>query len=231
MKVEIYSDVVCPWCYVGERRFERALADFAGASDVEVVFRPFQLDPEAPTEAVPLAEYMERRYGPRAAGMHGPVDAAAEGEGIRMNWDGALLANTRTAHRLLRLAELEYGAEMQKALMARLFDLHFTRRGDIASAEQLTAEATAVGMDRERVQDYLASGEGAAELEADFADARALGVRAVPTFVFEGKWAVEGAQPIEQFRATLEQVALDARAAEKAGEADSDGCEDGACRV
>ena len=115
MKVEIYSDVVCPWCYIGERRFARALAAFGGG-DVEVVFRPFQLDPAAPTAAEPIARYLERRFGARAGSMLGSVSAAAAAEGITMDWDRALAANTRTAHRLLGLAEREYGAGTQRAL-------------------------------------------------------------------------------------------------------------------
>lgn len=231
MKVEIYSDLVCPWCYVGERRFGRALAEFAGGAEVEVVFRPFQLDPDAPASAVPLTGYLERRFGKRAEGLHGPVDAAAAGEGIRMEWDRAQMANTRTAHRLLQLAEAERGAEVQRALVERLFELHFTRGGDISSPTELAAEAAAVGMDEEAVRSYLESDEGLEELEAHFLEARQMGVRAVPTFVFEGKWAVEGAQAKERFGEVLEQVARAVPAREKHEGGNNDACADGACAV
>jgi predicted DsbA family dithiol-disulfide isomerase len=229
MKVEIYSDVVCPWCYVGERRFGRALEAFPGVEEVEVVFRPFQLNPDAPEAAVPMAEYMEKRFGSRAATMHGQVDAAGAGEGITFAWDRALAVNTRTAHRLLQLAEREYGAEVQRALVERLFDLHFTRGGDLADPEQLAEEAAAVGMNRARVHAYLASDGGVRELVAYFEAARALGVRAVPTFVFDGTWAVEGAQPMARFSEVLAEVSrrTTPAGAGKGGEA----CEDGACEI
>lgn len=101
--------------------------------------------------------------------------------------------NTRTAHRLLRLAEKEYGAAMQRALADRLFDLHFTRGGDVSDHDQLVEEAVAVGIDRERAREYLDSGEGLQELEEEFKAARKLGIRAVPSFVFNGESLVEGA--------------------------------------
>lgn len=228
MKVEIYSDIACPWCYIGERRFARALADFPGADDVEIVFRSYQLDPDAPSEAVPHSEYMEKRFGHRGEGMHRQVDAAGAEEGIRFAWDKALAVNTRTAHRLLRLAEQEYGSEVQRALVERLFDLHFTRGGDLADSDQLVAEAVAVGIDGERARDYLDSGEGRQELEQALQAARDLGVRAVPTFVFDGKAAVEGAQPPARFLEALEEVA---RTAARTAAGTANECADGVCAV
>lgn len=228
MKVEIYSDVVCPWCYVGERRFGRALAAFAGADEVEVVFRPYQLDPDAPATAVPLSEYLERRFGHRADGLQAHVGAAAEAEGISIAWDRALAANTRTAHRLLSLAERDHGAEVQLALAERLFDLHFTRGGNIGDVEQLADEAEAAGMDRARVQAYLASDEGVQELEADFRRARDLGISAVPTFVFDGRTAVQGAQPPEKFLEVLRELAA-ARAPQGADEGGDGSCGGDVC--
>lgn len=227
MKVEIYSDVMCPWCYVGERRFARALAAFPRADEVEIVFRPYQLDPNAPDTPMSQAEYLEQRFGRRASGMHGQVDAAGADVGIEFAWDKALTVNTRTAHRLLRLAEKEYGAAMQRALADRLFELHFTRGGDVSDHVQLADEAGAVGMDRERVRTYLDSGKGLQELEAEFDAARSLGIRAVPSFVFNGESLIEGAQSPATFLAALEQVA--ATSASTSDEAGA--CVDGVCEV
>jgi predicted DsbA family dithiol-disulfide isomerase len=207
MKVEIHSDIVCPWCYIGERRLARVLERLEDPEEVEVVFRPFQLDPDAPTTAVPTAQYLEERFGGLAGAMQDRVSAAGEAEGIAFAWDRALSVNTRTAHRLLGLAEREHGPEVQRALVERLFDLHFSRGGDLSDLERLADEAEAVGMDRSRVEAYLASREGIEELERDLQRAREVGVRAVPTFVFDETWAIEGAQPIEVFRRALEQVA------------------------
>jgi predicted DsbA family dithiol-disulfide isomerase len=237
MKVEIYSDVVCPWCYIGERRFARALAAFPGGEEVEVAFRPFQLDAAAPERATPVAEYLARRFGGRSVdGMLARVTQAATEEGITMDWDRALSVNTRTALRLMRLAGLEYGATVQRALMDALFDAHFTRGGDVADHEQLTALAASVGMDADRVRAYLASGKGEAELVTQLGEARANDVHAVPTFVFDGKYVVEGAQPASTFLQVLEEVRR--READAAAEASRDGdaddaagCEDGACAV
>jgi predicted DsbA family dithiol-disulfide isomerase len=211
MKVEIYSDVVCPWCYIGERRFARALAEYPGADEVEVVFRPYQLDPSAPRTAVPLLDYLARRFGAGARRMTEHVGAAARGEGIEIRWDDAVAANTLDAHRLLRLAEQEHGPGMQRALVERLFDAHFTRGMDIADTAVLADLAAAVGMERARATAYLASGEGAREVRDEIAHARRLGVTAVPTFVFDGASAVSGAQPPALFREVLDEVA--ARAA------------------
>ena len=227
MKVEIYSDVMCPWCYVGERRFARALEAFPRADEVEIVFRPYQLDPNAPETPMPQTEYLEQRYGRRASGMHGQVDPAGAEVGIEFAWDRALTVNTRTAHRLLRLAEKEYGAAMQRALVDRLFDLHYTRGGDVSDHDQLVEEAVAVGMDRERARQYLDSGEGLQELEQEFDAARKLGIRAVPSFVFNGESLVEGAQSPATFLAALEQVA--ATSPSTSGEAGA--CVDGVCEV
>lgn len=209
MRVEIYSDVVCPWCYIGERRFERALGEFPQAGEVEVVFRPYQLDPSAPETAVPISEYLARRFGDGAAGMLNQVSAAAAGEGITIDWDRALATNTRTAHRLSRLAEQEYGAGVQRALIEALFDLHFSRGGDVSDRGQLAEVAVGVGMDLGRVEAYLASDEGAGELEEEFAAARQLGVRAVPTFLIDGKYVLEGAQPVGKFLEVLARARTD----------------------
>ncbi len=226
MKVEIYSDVACPWCYIGERRFARALAAYPGGDRVEVVYRSYQLDPEAPAEAVPMMEYLRRRFGDRVDGMLERVSENARVEGIEMAWDRALSVNTLTAHRLLRLAEREYGPAVQRALVEKLFEAHFSEGGDVADHDLLTSLAESVGMDGERVRSYLASGEGEAETRSEIDDARRLGITAVPTFVFEGKWAVQGAQPASTFLQALEQVAADIEA-ERAGGDDGSASVDG----
>jgi predicted DsbA family dithiol-disulfide isomerase len=231
MKVEIYSDVACPWCYIGERRFARALAALPGGDDVEVVFRPYQLDPGAPAAAVPIAQYLARRFGRPVDDMLARVTGEAAQEGITMHWDRALAVNTRTAHRLLRLAEREYGADVQRALMERLFEAHFTAGGDVADHALLIELAASVGMDATRVRDYLASGDGDAELGEEFAAARELGVQAVPTFVFDGQYAVSGAQPASTFLQVLEEVQQRSAAATAGDDAAADACADGSCAV
>ena len=227
MKVEIYSDVVCPWCYIGEKRFERALSAFAGKDEVEVVFRPFQLQPDAPTVATPLRPSLEKRFGAGTRHMLSRVTEAASEEGIRIDWDNALAVNTLTAHRLIRLAERENGVLVQRALVDSLFDAHFTNGEDVGDHEVLMDLAVTAGMDRERVSAYLASTEGLEEVKSEIADARLAEITAVPTFVFDGKYVVEGGQPASTFLQVLEEVQ-----SKSVGETDpADVCEDDSCVV
>lgn len=206
MKVEIYSDVVCPWCYIGEKRFAKALAAFDGRDDVEVIFRPYQLDPSTPSGPEPLREALQRKFGARAPAMTRQVGRAAAAEGIDLNWDEAISNNTFTAHRLLRMALVEKGAEVQRALAGRMFGAHFTRGMDIGDHGTLASLAVEAGMDEARVTSFLASDEGTEETRRELADARALGISAVPTFVFEGTYGVPGAQEPETFLQVLDEV-------------------------
>ena len=207
MRVEIYSDVVCPWCYIGERRFFRALAETADVGDVEVVFRPYQLDPREPTTPRPLLEALARKFGPHADQATRHASEAGRSEGIEFRWDLALATNTFDAHRLLWLALAEYGPEVQRALVERLFSVHFREGGDVGEAAELAEHAADVGINPDRAAALLASREGADEVRAAIEHAVAIGVTAVPTFVFDGRYAVSGAQPVEVFRRVIQQVA------------------------
>lgn len=226
MKIEIYSDIVCPWCYIGERRLERALAALPTGERIEVVFRPYQLDPDAPQTAVPLMQHLERRFGGRKDGMLDAVSHAAQGEGISIAWDRALSSNTRTAHRLLQWAVREGGPDVQRKLVAELFALHFTHGGNVADVEQLAAAAASVGLDAGHARAYLASNEGVRELEAESDKARELGITSVPTFVIDGRYAIQGAQPTSTFIRILEQVLSTDTSSDGAS---ADSCADGVC--
>jgi predicted DsbA family dithiol-disulfide isomerase len=228
MKVEIYSDVACPWCYIGERRFHRALAAFPGADRVEVVYRSYQLDPNAPEQPEPMTEYLRRRFGARANGMLEHVGAAGRDEGIRIDFENGLIVNTLTAHRLLHLAEREYGATVQRTLAEKLFRAYFERGQDVSDPEVLVALAAEAGMHADRARSDLASGEGLAETRAAIEEASALGVRAVPTFVFDGVHAVEGAQPTSVFLQVLERLQAETVRPGDSGSTDAS-CSDGAC--
>ena len=207
MKVEIYSDVVCPWCYIGEKRFQKALAAFEGREEVEVVFRPYQLDPSTPSRPEPLREALQRKFGARTPAMIQQVGRAAAAEGIDLNWDDAISNDTFTAHRLLRMALAERGPVAQRALAEGMFDAHFTRGMDIGDHGTLASLAVDAGLDEARVTSFLASDEGEEETRRELDDARALGISAVPTFVFEGKYGVPGAQESDLFLQVLQQVA------------------------
>jgi len=227
MKIEIFSDIACPWCYIGEVRFERALAAFPGRAAVEVVYRPYQLDPSAPAQAIPLKENLARKFGAGRDSALQRVSDAAEGEGIVFDWDRALAVNTREAHRLMRLARTEYDADVQQSLLHRLFEGYFTQGADVASHEQLTGMAVQAGMDATRVREYLASDDGNDELSEELEYARQLGITAVPTFVFNGQYAVQGGQPASVFLQALEEVQrrTTAEPTADAGACGDDGCE------
>jgi predicted DsbA family dithiol-disulfide isomerase len=210
MKIDIYSDVACPWCYIGQARFERALRGFEGGEHIEVRYRPYQLDPRAPAEAEPMYDYLARRFGAQARAMAAHVIGIAQAEGLTMDYDRGLTVNTLNAHRLLTVVERERGAEVQRALMRRLFDAHFAEGKNVGDPRVLAELAADVGLDQDETRNYLETDEGTREVREEIAEAQRLGVSAVPTYVFDDKYIVEGAQPTELFVQALEQIANDA---------------------
>ncbi|MEU0156815.1 DsbA family oxidoreductase [Micromonospora fulviviridis] len=204
MEIEIYADVVCPWCWIGKRRLEQALASYDG--EVTVRFRPFQLDPTPVTEPKPLIEALGTKFGGRdkAEGMAAHVTQVAKGAGIDMHFDRAVAANTFEAHRLVRFAT-ERGRAAE--LVERLYRAHFQDGIDIGSTDALVELATEVGLDETEAREYLRSNLGRREVAADLSAAHQLGVSSVPTFVLAGKYAVTGAQEPETLLAALHEVA------------------------
>ena len=209
MRIEIWSDVVCPWCYIGKRRLETALARFEHADDVEVVYRSFQLDPSAPlvpTETV--AESLGRKYGGGAAAGQQMVDkmeAVAAEEGLLFRLGEAQHVGTVDAHRLLHLA-LEQGPSVQVALKEELLAAYFVRAENVADHDVLRAAAATAGLDAARVDAVLASREHADAVEADIRQAAAYGATGVPFFVVDGRYGISGAQPPETFAQVLTQA-------------------------
>jgi predicted DsbA family dithiol-disulfide isomerase len=224
--VEIYSDVVCPWCYVGKRRFEDALSRFEGRDDVTVVWRPFQLDPHAPTAPTPVADAYARKFGgPEEAGrIIEKMTATAAGEGLDFHLDVAQRSNTFDAHRLIAYAA---GNGRQGAMKERLLKAYFTDGLHVADPGVLADLAADVGLDRDDVVQFLASDEGTAELREELLRSLERGVTAVPTFVFENTWAVPGAQDADTMLRVLQTVAERIRPAASPAAA----CDDDACAV
>ncbi|MFC0029708.1 DsbA family protein [Micromonospora chaiyaphumensis] len=204
MEIEIYADVVCPWCWIGKRRLEQALERYDG--EVTVRFRPFQLDPTPVTEPKPLIEALGDKFGGRdkAEGMAAHVTQVAKGAGIDMNFDRAVAANTFEAHRLVRFAT-ERGRAAE--LVERLYRAHFQDGVDVGSTDALVKLAAEVGLDETEAREYLESNLGRREVAADLSAAHQLGVSSVPTFVLAGKYAVTGAQEPETMLAALHEVA------------------------
>ena len=199
MTVEIWSDVVCPWCYIGKRRFETAAAQLRDEVDLTLVFRPYQLDPTAsPGTSQPVIEAYAKKFGgpERAAQIIDHVTSIAAGEGLEFHMDIALRANTLLAHRLLFLAE---GSGHQYDLKERLLQAYFCDGLDIGDPDVLADCASEVGMPREAVRAYLESDDGTLVVREMLLAAVEAEITAVPTFVLDGRWAVPGAQDPETF--------------------------------
>lgn len=210
VNVEIWSDVVCPWCYIGARRFEQAVVNLADEFDVHYVFRPFQLDPTAsPGAARPVIEAYARKFGgpERAREIINHVSAIAAEAGIEFRMDRALRANTLAAHRLLWRAEQPGSPLPQPALNERLLRAYFSDGLNIGDPEVLADLSAELGDDRTSVLRFLESDEGRGEVTQLLAHAAARGITAVPTFVLGGQWAVPGAQEVETFERVLRRFA------------------------
>jgi predicted DsbA family dithiol-disulfide isomerase len=203
MRVDIWSDVVCPWCYLGKRRFERALAGFGHRDEVEVVYRSFELDPGRSREPVEKAPMLAERLGTSAAQVEAMeerlVGLAAE-EGLEYNLAGGVIANTFDAHRVLQLA---YARGVQAEVVERLFRAYFTEQRSVFDEKSLADLAAEAGLDRDETLGALEAGTYADEVRADEARAHALGATGVPFFVFDDRYGVSGAQPVETFEAAL----------------------------
>ncbi len=201
MKIEIWSDVVCPWCYIGKRRLEHALGEFEHADEVEIAWRSFQLNPDTPAgTAVPTSEYLVRRFGPQASQMTGRVAALGRDEGLDLDFDAALTVNTLDAHRLLHLAADQGVGDAAKE---RLLRAHFTEGADLSDRETLVRLACEAGVDADRAREVLAGPEYADAVRADIELAQAFGATGVPFFVIDRKYGISGAQPAETFLQAL----------------------------
>jgi predicted DsbA family dithiol-disulfide isomerase len=202
--IEMWSDVVCPWCYIGKRRLEEALQGFDG--DVNVTFRSYQLDASPVPEPLPLIEALAGKFGGpvRAEQMVGSVTGVAASEGLTLNFDRAVAANTFDAHRLIAWAA-DQGRQLD--MVEALHKAHFSDGVDLGSHAALAAVAAGLGLDGSAARTYLDGTGGTDRVGADLAEARELGVTSVPTFVIAGKYAVTGAQDAATLRGALDEVA------------------------
>jgi predicted DsbA family dithiol-disulfide isomerase len=199
MLIEIFSDIVCPWCYIGKRRLDAVLAE-PDAAGVEVVWRPYQLYPGVPADGMPRDEFMRARFGDgaRAGDVYRRILGEAEGVGLDLHFDRIERApNTLRAHRLMSWAE---PSGRQHALAEALFSAYFREGRDVGDPAELAALATQVGLDGTGAAAMLATDDETDKVRAELDLGRSAGIEGVPCFVLAGRFAIPGAQPVDVMR-------------------------------
>ena len=196
LSIDVVSDIMCPWCFIGKRRLEKALDDIP-AIPVTLAWHPFQLDATIPPEGKDRRQYLEEKFGgPEGArGVYDRIRAVGEGEGIDFAFEMIERSpNTLDAHRLIRWAGIE---GMQDAVVERLFRMYFLEGADLTDGERLVEAGADAGMDPQVLRRLLAGEADRAAVEAEIAAAHRIGVTGVPCFIIDGRYAVMGAQPPE----------------------------------
>lgn len=206
LSVEVISDVICPWCYIGKRRLEKAVAVLDGSHEVRVRWLPFQLNPQMPNEGVSRREYRTRKFGTweRSLELDAQLAGAGEAEGIHFAFDRMeRTPNTLDAHRLIWLADKE---GIQDAVVEALFLAYFTEGRDISNPQTLLDVVAEAGLDRRKAVGVLTSGGGQEAIREADELARRVRVEGVPFFVINGRVTLSGAQPPEAFLAAFKQA-------------------------
>ncbi|MEU3306152.1 DsbA family oxidoreductase [Nocardiopsis sp. NPDC055551] len=207
MRIEVWSDIVCPWCYIGKRRLERALADFEHAEEVEILWRSFQLDPTFPQGvSEPVYDSLAKKMNaPReqVQAMTEQVQQVAAQEGLRYDFAGGVMVNTFDAHRLTHLAR-EHG--LGDAAHERLMNAQLVQGRVLNDVDTLVELAGEIGLDTERARTVLEGDQYADQVRADIEEARRLGATGVPFFVLDRALGISGAQPLEVFSAALDKA-------------------------
>ncbi len=208
MRIDIWSDIVCPWCYIGKRRFERALDAFAHRDQVEIVHRSFQLDPSSvPGQVRDHRANLMTKYGmsdAQALAAQVKMEETAAGEGLEFRLQGGVTGNTIDAHRVVHLARAR---GVQERVIERLYRAHFTEQRSIFDRDSLVTLAVDAGLEAEEVRRVLDEGTYADAVREDNQQARAYGASGVPFFVIDSRYGVSGAQPTEVFADALARAA------------------------
>ena len=207
MKIDIWSDIMCPFCYIGKRRLEAALDGFEHKDEVELIWHSFQLDPTIQSQkGKSLYQYLAERKGmslQQSEQMHQHVTQMAADSGLTYNFDKAVIANSFDAHRLIQLAK-KHG--LGDAAEERLFHAYFTEGKDMSDHEVLTQLGTEIGLDATEVKQALETDAYAHAVRTDITTAEQLRISGVPFFVLDNKYGVSGAQPVELFSNALKQA-------------------------
>ena len=208
MKIEVWADVVCPWCYIGKRRLQSALAERGIADEVEIVHRAFQLDPTASTTTAPTVDHLAAKYGVSredARAMMSNVTEVAAGEGLDYHLDRTMTGNTRNAHRLALWAQDQDPLIAQRLLEA-MYSAYFEQGRGVFSTDDLVALAAEVGLDADAAREMLAGSAYLDQVVEDQVLARTFGANGVPFFVIDRAYGVSGAQPVEVFLNAIDQA-------------------------
>jgi predicted DsbA family dithiol-disulfide isomerase len=212
VRIEIWSDVVCPWCYIGKRRFETALTNIqrnGNTEPIEVIYRSYQLDPQAPvTETTAVVDAYAKKFGgrERAEQILTHLTSVAAGDGLTFNMDAALRANTILSHRILHWALATYGPDIQIQLKEALLAAYFTHGINIGDLDELLSICTTLGLDSEGLRIWLSQDQGFQEIQADFEGAALRDITAVPTYVINDQFMIPGAQDVELFERILTKM-------------------------
>ena len=203
--IDVVSDVVCPWCYIGKRRLEKGIEGTQYSDNVQVKYHPFQLDPSVPIEGTDFQTYMENRFGAGFVSKFQQVEQAAQGEGLDFDFEKLPKAiNTFTLHRILTVAEAD---GIQPAVKEVLMKAYFIDRQDLTQENVLVDLMHTLGWSAEKTKEILNSDIAADEVKEQMNYYRQLGVTGVPFFILNQKYAVSGAQPAEVFAEIIEKVA------------------------
>ncbi len=208
MKVEIWSDIMCPFCYIGKRHFEKALSQLDDTGAIEIEWKSFQLDPTIPktVKKISVYQYLADAKGisySESKEMHDNVVQSAKNVGLTYNYDNAIVANSFDAHRMIQFAKTKgLGDQLEEAL----FKAYFTDGKNIGDINDLLEIGVSIGIEKSTLIAVLESEQFTNEVNNDISDAQEIGVRGVPFFVFDRKYAISGAQPISVFIETIEKV-------------------------
>lgn len=211
IKIGVVSDVVCPWCYIGKRRLEKAIAMSSDRYEFDVEYFPFELNPHMPEEGTDYREYLCKKFGGESKFLElsSHVERVAAREGLDFNMELQRISpNTRNAQRIIMLAR-EDGRQME--VVEALFRAYFTEGADLSSMENLIKISVGAGLDAEKVEQLLKSNTGKLEIEMAEKELQELGITAVPLFIMDDKFAISGAQPVEAFTKAFDEVALMSR--------------------